>query len=166
MGKKLKVGVVGIGGIWNGAHAEPWLAHPEVKVAAVCDIVEEKARRFAEAHDVKHVFTDYRELLAMDGIAAVDVCLPNVLHSEVSVAALKAGKHVLCEKPDAVSVAEAQRMADAARKAGKVMLVIRNNRFRPESQFLKRYIDAGWMGEIYTGRCGWIRRRGAPGRGG
>ncbi len=102
----------------------------------------------------------------MDEIDIIDICTPNVLHSEVSIAALKADKHVFCEKPDAVNPEEAQKMEDAAAESGKVLMVMRNNRFNPASQFMKKYVDAGHMGEIYTGRCGWIRRRGIPGRGG
>ncbi len=163
---KLKVGCVGTGGIWNLAHGKPWMEHPETQIAAVCDIVKAKAEKAAAVCGAKHVFTDYRELLAMDEIDIIDICTPNVLHSEISVAALNAGKHVLCEKPDAVSVEEARKMADAARKSGRTLMVIRNNRFRSDTQFLKRYVDAGHMGEVYTGRCGWIRRRGIPGKGG
>ncbi len=102
----------------------------------------------------------------LDEIDIIDICTPNVLHSEVSIAALKADKHVFCEKPDAVNPEEAQKMEDAAAESGKVLMVMRNNRFNPASQFMKKYVDAGHMGEIYTGRCGWIRRRGIPGRGG
>jgi len=162
---KLKVGAIGIGGIFNAVHSEALLEHPDVEVVAACDIVRKKARKFAKSAGVKHVFKDYRELLALDEIDAVDICTPNVLHSEMSVAALEAGKHVLCEKPDAISLAEARKMARAAERSGKVLMVVRNNRFRPDAAFLKRYIEAGHMGEVYTGRCGWIRRRGIPGKG-
>ncbi|NLL17342.1 MAG: Gfo/Idh/MocA family oxidoreductase, partial [Clostridiales bacterium] len=108
----------------------------------------------------------YKELLKDDSIAAVDICTPNYLHSIIAVEALEKGKHVFCEKPDAVSVSEAQRMKAAAEKSGKVLMIMRNNRFLPVSQIAKEYIDNGNMGEIYAGRCGWIRRRGIPGKGG
>ncbi|MNI18430.1 putative oxidoreductase YcjS [compost metagenome] len=96
----------------------------------------------------------------------IDICTPNVYHSEIAAAGLQAGKHVFCEKPDAVNPEEAQKMADAAQQSGKLLMVMRNNRFTPASQYLKKYIDEGHMGDIYTGRCGWIRRRGIPGKGG
>jgi predicted dehydrogenase len=99
-------------------------------------------------------------------VDVVDICTPNVFHSEIAVAALEAGEHVFCEKPDAVSVAEATRMRDAAKASGKLLMVMRNNRFRPEVRWLRQHIQAGGMGELYTGRCGWIRRRGIPGKGG
>jgi predicted dehydrogenase len=166
MKKKLKLGVVGAGGIFKHAHAPAWLAHDEIEIIAISDPVKAAAEAFAHDHDVPYVFTDYRELLAMDDVDVIDICTPNALHSEVAIAALQAGKHVFCEKPDAVNPEEAQKMADAAAQSGNVLMVMRNNRFHPASQFMKKYADAGHMGDIYTGRCGWIRRRGIPGRGG
>ncbi len=163
---KFKVGAVGIGGIFNACHAPAWLKNPNVELLAVCDIVEEKAARFAKANGVKHVFADYKEMIQALKLDVVDVTTPNYLHSEIAVAALNRGMNVFCEKPDAVSPAEAQRMADAASKSGKLLMVMRNNRFNSSSAFLRKYIQAGHMGDIYTGRCGWIRRRGVPGAGG
>ena len=165
MARKLKLGAVGIGGIFNACHAPVWLNHPEVEVVAVCDIIPEKARGFAAAHGIEQVFTDYRDLVALD-LDAVDICTPNLFHSEIAVAALGAGKHVITEKPDAINASEAEKMAAAARGAGRVLMAMRNNRFTPHFQFLKQYIADGQMGDIYAGRVGWVRRRGTPGRGG
>ena len=164
--KKLNFGAIGTGGIFRGVHAKPLAEHEEVEFVAFCDIVEEKARKLAADYAVGTVEADYRNLLKIDEIDAVDICTPNKFHSEIAVAALEAGKHVFCEKPDAINVAEAKKMLDAAKASGKTLMVMRNNRFRTDSQFVKRYIDAGQMGEIYAGRCGWIRRRGIPGKGG
>jgi predicted dehydrogenase len=164
--KTWNIAGVGIGGIWHGAHATPWLEHEQVNIVAVCDIQKSKAEKFAQAHDIDHIFEDYTQVLKLDEVEVVDICTSNKFHSEIAVAALEAGKHVFCEKPDAINAGEAQRMADAAKASGKTLMVMRNNRFRPETQFLKRYTDAGQMGDLYTGRCGWIRRRGIPGKGG
>ncbi|CAG7596389.1 Inositol 2-dehydrogenase/D-chiro-inositol 3-dehydrogenase [Paenibacillus solanacearum] len=166
MGKRLKLGAIGTGNIFKGVHMRGWKDHPEVELFALCDVAKDKAEALAEQYGVKHVFADYRELLAMDEIDIVDICTSNLYHSEIAVAALQAGKHVFCEKPDAVSPEEAQKMAEAAKQSGKTLMVMRNNRFRPASQFLKAYIENGHMGDVYTGRCGWIRRRGIPGKGG
>jgi predicted dehydrogenase len=166
MKEKLKLGVIGAGGIFRHAHAPAWLSHPEIEIIAISDPVEEMAKSFAEEHGIPHVFSDYHDLLTLDEIDVVDICTPNRFHSEIAIAALKTGKHVFCEKPDAVNPEEAMKMADTAKKSGKVLMVMRNNRFNAASQFLKKYVDAGHMGEIYTGRCGWVRRRGIPGRGG
>ena len=102
----------------------------------------------------------------MEGLDYVDICTPNYLHSIIAVDALNQGLHVFTEKPDAVSVAEVTRMKEAADKSGKVLMAMRNNRHRNTAKFLKNYIADGNMGDIYCGRCGWIRRRGIPGKGG
>lgn len=160
MNKKLKLGVVGTGNIYKGAHAPAWNAHREVEIAAFCDVNEGAAAALAKEHGTARVYTDYREMLVKEEIDMIDVTTPNLFHSEISIAALEAGKHVFCEKPDAVNPLEAQKMADEAKQSGKILMAMRNNRFRPASQFLKKYIEHGHMGDIYTGRCGWQRRWG------
>jgi len=166
MSGKLRVGVVGAGNIFKAVHQPAWAAHPEAEVVAVCDVNPERAKEVAKSMGAEAAYADYKELLQRDDIDAIDICTPNLYHSEIAIAALNAGKHVFCEKPDAVNPEEAQKMADAAAASGKLLMVMRNNRFNPSSQFLKRFIEEGRMGEIYTGRCGWVRRRGIPGKGG
>ncbi|MDF2924796.1 MAG: oxidoreductase [Paenibacillaceae bacterium] len=166
MSAKYKLGAIGTGGIFKAAHMNAWLEHPEVEIAAVCDIREDRAREIAELTGAGKYYTDYLNMLAEADLDIVDICTPNLLHSEMAIAALNAGKHVLCEKPDAVSPVEAQKMADAAKANGRQLMVMRNNRFTPNSKFLKELAQSGQMGDIYTGRCGWIRRRGIPGKGG
>ncbi|SDD47918.1 Predicted dehydrogenase [Paenibacillus sp. UNCCL117] len=163
---RLKIGVVGAGKIFRGSHVPGWASHPDAELTALCDIDRECAETLAVQLGVARVYTDYREMLEQEELDAVDICTPNVLHSEVAIAALEHGQHVFCEKPDAISPEEAQRMADAASSSGKLLMAMRNNRFTPAARFLKAYIDSGAMGEIYTGRAGWVRRRGIPGRGG
>ncbi len=166
MAEKLRVGVVGTGGIFQWGHLPVWREHPEIELVALCDVVLDKAMKHAAALDIDKVYANYHDLIAQECVDVVDVCTPNLFHSEIAVAALEAGKHVFCEKPDAVSVAEAQKMAAAAKSSGRVLMTMRNNRFTPAARFLRKYIDAGHFGEIYTGRCGWLRRRGIPGKGG
>ncbi len=166
MGQKLRFGIVGCGGIFQWGHLPALKDHPDVEIVALCDIVLEKAQKHAKDLGVKNVFADYRDLVKLADVDVVDICTPNLFHSEVAVAALDSGKHVFTEKPDAISPEEAQKMADAARKSGKLLMAMRNQRYNWSSQFVKKYIDAGSMGEIYTGRCGWTRRRGIPGKGG
>lgn len=166
MDKQLKIGLIGAGNIANHAHLPGYDRMDNVQVVAICDIKPEKAQAAAQAHNIAHVFTDYRDLLALPGLDAVDICTPNYLHSVIAVDALKRGLHVFCEKPDAVSVAEAEKMKAAAEESGKTLMVMRNNRYLLTSAFLKRYIDDGKMGDVYAARCGWIRRRGVPGKGG
>lgn len=166
--KKLKVGIVGCGGIFNSAHLPLYINNPEVEIAAVCDIVLSKAEAVTDGIGLskKACYKDYKELLNVPGLDAVDICTPNYLHSIIAVEALNKGIHVFCEKPDAVSVGEAEKMKLAAEKSGKVLMVMRNNRYNEYSKFLKKYIEEGKMGDIYTARCGWQRRRGIPGKGG
>lgn len=162
----LKVGVIGCGGIAKGAHFPAYLTEKKAKVVAVCDIIPERAEKAAKLFHGAAVYTDYRELLKDESIDYVDICTPNYLHSVIAVDALNAGKHVLCEKPDAVNVEEALKMKEAAERNGKRLMVIRNNRWLGPSVELRERIKSGEFGEIYCGRCGWVRRRGIPGKGG
>lgn len=166
--KTLNVGIIGTGGIFHAVHAQAWADAADASVIAMCNPHTAKCATWAEKYGIEddHIFDHYKKLLAVDAVEAVDICTPNVYHSEIAIAALEAGKHVFCEKPDAVSAAEAQKMADAAKASGKTLMVMRNNRYRPASRWLKQYIDRGQMGEVYAGRCGWVRRRGIPGKGG
>lgn len=168
MDKKVKVGIIGLGGICINAHMPGYLKMDNVEVAAICDINPKKIEAYKEQYNMPDVpsFTDYKDLLNVDGLDYVDICTPNYLHSIIAVDALNKGLHVFCEKPDAVSVEEAEKMKAAAEKSGKQLMVMRNNRYRNSSKYLKTYIEEGNMGEIYCGRCGWQRRRGIPGKGG
>ena len=166
MGKKLKIGLIGAGGIATNAHMPGYAKMDNVEIVAICDIKLDKAKALAAKYNVPQVFENYMDVINLPGLDAIDICTPNYLHSIIAVAALEKGLNVFCEKPDAVSVAEAEKMKAAAEKSGKVLMVMRNNRYMQVSSFLKKYIDAGKMGEIYAARCGWQRRRGIPGKGG
>ena len=167
MQKTLRIGIIGCGGIARWAHAPYYKNEKRVKIVAVCDILPDRVKQFRDDLFPKaEVCTDYRELLKRKDVDAVDICTPNDLHSEIAVAAFKAKKHVFCEKPDAVSPEKALAMKEASEKAGKVLMVMRNNRFTEASVYAKDYIAQGKAGSIYAGRCGWIRRRGIPGKGG
>ncbi len=164
---KIKIAIIGCGNIATKAHAPQYeKLKNDYEVVAVCDIVRAKAERFAELFGGCEIYTDYKDVLNIEGLDAVDICTPNYLHSIIAVDALNKGINVLCEKPDAVSVEEAKKMKAAADKNGKLLMVIRNNRFLAQSQYLKQYIEHGNFGRIYAGRCGWQRRRGIPGKGG
>jgi predicted dehydrogenase len=162
----LKVGVIGTGGIFKWAHLPGWLSHKEVEIVAFCDAFRASAEAAAKDFPDAKVYEDYHELIADPSIDIVGISTPNLYHSEIAIAALQSGKHVFCEKPDAINPVEAQKMADVAKASGKLLMTMRNNRFSKEAQFAKRIIDQGKLGDLYMGRCGWIRRRGIPGRGG
>lgn len=168
MKKKLKVGLIGLGGICRKAHMLGYGQMDNVEIAAICDVVPEKIDSFKQEFGLNEVaaFADYNELLKVEGLDFVDICTPNYLHSTIAIAALEKGINVFCEKPDAVSAAEALKMQQAAEKSGKHLMVMRNNRYRQTAKYMKQFIEEGKMGEIYCGRCGWQRRRGIPGKGG
>jgi predicted dehydrogenase len=167
MTKKLKYGLIGCGGCGVEKHLESYSKMKDnVELWAVCDIVEEKAKEAAARYNVPNVFTDYKQLLALDEIDIVSVATPNYLHSPITVDALMSGKHVHCEKPIAMNFEEALKMMDARDKSGKLLMIGLNNRFTMNSVFAKKYIEDGNLGEIYHIKCGWRRRRGIPGKGG
>lgn len=164
--KKLKVAIIGAGGIATYAHAPSYEKIDNIEIVGVCDLIEERAEKIAKRLGADFWCTDYKQLFDIPELDAVDICTPNYLHSIIAVEALERGLNVLCEKPDAINVVEAEKMKNAAEKSGKTLMVIRNNRYMNVSSYLKKYIEDGNMGEIYAARCGWQRRRGIPGKGG
>lgn len=168
---KLRIALIGCGGISRRHLAGYANMRDIVEIVAFCDIIQDHAKRSAQTYGNSEapIYLDYQELIAdKDSLAldAVDICTPNNYHSIIAVAALNAGLNVFCEKPDAVSVEEVLKMKDASETSGKLLMVMRNNRYLLTSAFLKQYISDGKMGDIYAARCGWIRRRGIPGYGG
>ncbi len=162
---KVKVGIIGCGGIAQGQHIPSYKKLENAKIIACCDVVEEKAKQAASKFDIPQYFTDYQDLLEIDEIDAVSVCTPNFAHRGPTVDALNADKHVLVEKPMAMNAEEAQAMVDAASKSSGNLMVGLNYRWRPDIQALKRFVDAGEMGEIYFAKAQCLRRRGIPGWG-
>ncbi len=166
MSKKLRIAVIGTGGIARNCHLPAYANMDNVEVVAVCDILPERVKEIAEKFNIPAHYTDYKDVLNLNNLDAVDICTPNYLHSVIAIEALEKGLHVFCEKPDAMNVEKVEAMKAASEKSGKTLMIMRNNRFLTTSIFLKKYIDDGKMGNIYAGRCGWQRRRGIPGRGG
>jgi predicted dehydrogenase len=164
MDGKVRAAVIGVG--IGYLHLQGYAKSPHAEVVAVCDIDKGRAERVASEFGVPHVFTDYKEMLKMDEIDMVSVCVPNYLHAPVTIDCFEAGKHVVCEKPMAMNAAEGAAMVEAAKKANRKLMMAFNNRFRGDTQVLKRFIEAGELGEIYFAKTGWIRRQGIPGMGG
>ena len=163
----LRVGVVGFGGIFNCAHKPTWKASDKAQIVAICDINPKKLEKAkAEFGGKVQYFTDYKEMIDTIKPDVVDICTPNYVHSPIACYALDHGCHTFCEKPDSISVEDVIKMKEAQDRSGKVLMVMRNNRHLGGSQMLKKMIADGELGEIYTGRCGWIRKRGIPGKGG
>ncbi|WP_019534542.1 Gfo/Idh/MocA family protein [Paenibacillus ginsengihumi] len=164
MSKTFKIGIIGCGGIAHGKHMPALKNQPNAEMVAFCDIVEERAREAADKFGVPgaRVYTDYRELLKEESIEVVHVCTPNDSHADISIAAMEAGKHVMCEKPMAKTAADARRMRDAAKRTGRKLSIGYQNRFRADSQYLKKICSEGELGEIYYAKAHAIRRRAVP----
>ena len=159
----LKAGMIGCGGIAKSKHLPSIKKLGEVDMVAFCDLIPERAEWAAKEYgtpDAK-TFTDYHELLKLD-LDIVYVCTPNRSHSAISVDALHAGKHVMCEKPMAINYEEAMKMVRASEETGKLLTIAYQNRYRPDSQYLKAECDAGVLGEIYFAKANARRRRAVP----
>ena len=152
MSKPLKVGVVGTGGI-SKRHMDAYLRHPDqVRLTAVCDIVQPLAEEYAAQTGVEAVFTDYGEMLAKADIDAVDICTGHRHHAAQAIAAAEAGKHVLTEKAMAHTLEGCRGMIDAADKAGVTLMVAQHLRYSPEARAVKRCIDEGRLGVVQAAR--------------
>ncbi|MBS4177855.1 Gfo/Idh/MocA family protein [Lederbergia citrea] len=148
---KLKVGVIGCGSISRYRHLPEYAANNLVEITAVCDIVELRADEMAEKYGAQ-AYTDYEKMLAEADIEIVSVCTPNYLHAPMSIAALNAGKHVLCEKPMATSQEDALAMIEAAKASGKKLMIAHNQRFVPSHAKARELIEKGEVGKIHSFR--------------
>ncbi|MBN1671666.1 MAG: Gfo/Idh/MocA family oxidoreductase [Kiritimatiellae bacterium] len=164
MAKRLRMGVVGLG--MGTGHVRGYQAHPRAEVAAICDVDEKRLQAAAKEYGVSATYTDAGEMFRQAGLDAVSIATPNKFHAPLSIAALKAGLHVLCEKPMAMNAREAQKMLDAAKAAKRNLMINFSYRFTDVSRALKQQVDAGVLGDIYFGRTVWHRRRGMPKFGG
>ena len=162
--RAVKIGIIGCGGIANGKHMPSLAKLSNVKMVAFCDIKKEKAEAAAKKYGTPDavVYEDYRELLKDESIEVVHVLTPNKEHSFISIDAMRAGKHVMCEKPMAKTAKEAWEMVKVAKETGKKLTIGYQHRQKPQSQYAKEYIDTGALGEIYYANCLAIRRRGTP----
>ncbi|MCM3126420.1 Gfo/Idh/MocA family protein [Paenibacillus provencensis] len=164
MTQTLKVAIIGCGGIANGKHMPSLFKQKNAEMVAFCDIVESRAEEAASKFGAEGamVYTDYQELLKDESIDVVHVCTPNDSHSVITVSALEAGKHVMCEKPMAKTSEQALEMIEAAKRTGKKLSIAYQNRFRNDSLYLKELIETGELGDIYYGKAIALRRRGVP----
>ena len=161
---KVRIGIIGCGGIANGKHMPALSNLPNVEMVAFCDIIVEKAEKAKAEYGTPDaaVYEDYKKLLEDKTIDVVHVCTPNRAHSFITVDALEAGKHVMCEKPMAINSAEALKMLEAARRTGKMLTIGYQNRQRSDALYLKNEALAGTFGDIYYARALALRRRAVP----
>lgn len=161
----INVGIIGAGGMLK-YHAEGF-RKAGANIHAICDASPVAAEAAAKAWGAPHTYESVEKMLAdCPDLDAVSIIVPNKFHAPLSIQCLNAGKHVFCEKPPALSAAEVEEMIAAASKAGKRLMFNFNNRARPESQAMKRYIENGDAGVIQAAQAKWIRRTGIPGFGG
>jgi predicted dehydrogenase len=166
--KPLRVGLIGTGGIMRDAHMNGWttlVKEGRVELVAACDVRREPAQALADEHKIPHVFEDFQEMLRQTDLDLVDIATPNMAHAPAALAAFKAGCHVYCEKPLAPTPADVQKLIAARDKAGKCLMTGQHMRFEGKHEALKRYADAGVLGDVYYSHVSALRRRGAPGWG-
>lgn len=164
MDRIVKIGIIGCGGIANGKHMPSLKKIKNVQMVAFCDIIEERAVKAAEEYGVEgaKVYTDYKELLKDKDIEVVHVCTPNRSHAFISIDAMEAGKHVMCEKPMAKTYKEAKEMLDTSERTGMKLTIGYQSRWRADSLYLKKMCEDGELGEIYYGKAIALRRRAVP----
>ena len=158
----LNVGVIG-GGSISEYHLGPYFAHPNVEIVAICDRNEARLQALGEKYNVVNVYTEVEALLANDQIEAVSICTWNNSHAEIAIKALQSGKHVLIEKPLSVTLEEAYAIEAAVKDSNKILQVGYVRRFASNVAVLKKFIDAGELGELYYAKASCLRRLGNPG---
>ncbi len=159
----MKVAVIGVGSI-SECHLDAYKKNKDAELTAICDINPETLKRQGDRYDIpeNRRFLDYRDLLALPEIDAVSICTWNSEHAPITIAALEAGKHVLCEKPMATSVEDAQAMLDAAKKSGKHLQIGFVRRYGNDCALLQDLVKEGFFGDIYYAKASYLRRNGNP----
>lgn len=162
MDKIIKIGVIGVGNI-SHEHIQAYQKNPNVELYAFCDINETRLNMMGEKYGVTRLYTDMNEMLALAEIDAVSVCTWNAAHADCAIAALNAGKHVLCEKPMSISKERAEEMKAAADKNGKLLMIGFVRRFGNDCTMLQDFIRTDYFGEFYYAKATYLRRNGNPG---
>ena len=161
MAQGIRAGIVGAG--WPGVkHAEGYKAAGGFQIVAVADLIPSRRQALIGQFPGATEYADAQAVIDDEKVEVVSVCLPNHLHAAVALAALKKGKHVVCETPPAVSAGEAKKMAAAAAKAGKVLLYAAQRRFGGAEQAAAQALAKGYAGTPYHARAAWMRTRGVP----
>lgn len=164
--KKIKVAVIGCGTIANSAHIPAYMANDQVEIKYFCDIIPERAEKAVEEYGVGQAVENYKDILDDDEIQAVSVCTPNNVHAQISIDFMKAGKHVLCEKPAARTYDEALEMQKVQNETGKTLNIGVVNRFNNAVNVIKGIIDDGDLGEVFHVYVSFRSHRSIPGLGG
>ena len=163
---KIKVGIIGCGTIANGAHIPAYVKNEDVEIVYFCDIIPERAEKAVKDYGCGKAVVDYHDVINDPEIDAVSVCTPNKAHSEITINALKAGKHVLCEKPAARTYAEVEQMQKTANDCGKILNIGVVNRFNDAVNKIRELIQKGELGEVFHVYVSFRSHRSIPGLGG
>lgn len=161
MKKTLNVGIIGVGGIAR-THMPGWASSPHTQVVAGCDVNAENLAHWSAEYNVPMVTHDATTLFNNPDIDIIDICTPNNYHAELTVAALNAGKHVICEKPLAPTPADIKKMIEARDASGKLLMTAQHHRFSGKSKALKAEIETGTLGDVYHARSWMLRRSFTP----
>lgn len=162
-GEKQKVAIIGCGMIANKAHIPAWKSHSDrCEVVAVCSHNPATAEQTAGRWDIPHVYPDAESMLRAERPDIVSVCAPNGLHKSMTLLALSYGANVFCEKPVALSYADAREMYGAAAAAGKALMACQVLRCSSEYRFARECWENGTLGDVYYSEFSLIRRRGVP----
>jgi len=157
---KLKVCVVGLN--VGKCHIEDYLASKSVAELIICDMNQSLLHEIGDRYGIQKRYSDFSDMLEKEKPDAVSITVPNKLHMPLTLQAMEAGCHVLCEKPMAINAEEAEKMLKASKACGKKLMINFNQRFDPSRQAIKEMIDSGKLGDIYYVRTLWHRRRGVP----
>jgi predicted dehydrogenase len=161
MSQTIRAGIIGAG--WpGGQHAKGYAEAGGFKIVAVADLIPARRERMMSEFGVARQYADANELIKDKEIDVVSVCLPNHLHAPLTLAALRAGKHVICEKPPTMNAGEAKKIEKAAAKAKKIVMYAVQRRFGSAEQAAKQAIVKGLAGDVYHARAGFMRTRGIP----
>lgn len=163
MANKLRVGVIGVGGIAN-AHMPGWQDSPLTEVVAGSDVSEAALANWGQKYGVTKLSTQSADLINDPDIDIIDICTPNNYHAPLAIATMQAGKHVLCEKPLAPGPEEIRQMIAARDATGKMLMTAQHFRFSGPAKAMKAEIDTGALGNIYHARSWMLRRAAAPTR--
>ncbi len=156
-----RVAVVGAGAI-GADHIASFRLHSAASVVAIAEVSPERGREAAERYGIPEVVTDYRALLGRADIDVVSVAVPNYLHASVALDALRAGKHVMLDKPMATNARDAAKLVAEARRRRVLFMVGQNFRFNSDTQTARQIVDRGTLGDVYHAKTSWMRRAGIP----
>ncbi len=149
---ELGVGIIGAGGI-APLHAQAYLTIPSTRIAGMADVVRERVHALAQRFEVEAIYTDYKRMLKQSEVQVVSICTPPWTHKQIALDAIASGKHVLCEKPLALSLIEANEMVEAAEKSGLALAIDFQNRYLRQHQKAKQLLAEGLIGKLFQVRC-------------